>query len=237
VVLLGAVAVLAVVVSILIARDSLAAAEHQAELPPVLNEEPLTSPDEAAAGVTTEGEPSASGATEPDVDHVPLVPGHIFIPEAGVNTSVQAAPSSTEFNPFLGRDVLTFPVPDDAFTTVWWDEGPMPGDAGLAIILGHARTPRAAVFNDLPGLNEGATVGLTGRTPEGEDVTARYRVEQVVTGISKTDAEALRAVLDNPPPGATLALITCSGDIDEVFSSRVDNTVVFASLTGVFPSR
>ena len=152
----------------------------------------------------------------------------------GVNTTVKARPSTTEFNPFLGQDALTFPVPDDAFTTVWWDEGPLPGDGGLAIILGHARTPRAAVFNDLPDVGEGATMGLTGRTADGKAVAGRYRVDQVVTGISKTDADALRAVLDNPPAGSTLALITCSGAIDEVLSSRVDNTVVFATLIGMY---
>ena len=36
------------------------------------------------------------------------------------------------------------------------------------------------------------------------------------------------------PAGATLALITCSGDIDETLSSHEDNTVVFATLEGMY---
>jgi len=234
-VLLVAAVALAIVISAVLTRDSLRAAAYRADVPRVLLEEPLNGSENAATRASPDGKFGTSSATESDVNIAPFVPAQIFIPDAEVNTRVTAAPSSTRYNPFLGRDVLTFPVPDDAFSTVWWDEGPMPGEAELAIILGHARTPRTAVFNDVPRLEEAATVGLTGRTLDGQEVTARYQVDLVVTGISKTDADALRAVLDNPPHGATLALITCSGVVDEVLSSRVDNTVVFASLTGMFP--
>ena len=231
--LLVVVVVLGVALLVQFVRDTLAAADQRADVPAVFVA--ATQDPGHATESAQRSEHTPRDIRDPSPIEVgPFVPAHLFIPEAGVNTSVLPEPATMEYNPFFGNEVLTFPVPDDAFTTVWWNEGPHPGDDGLAVILGHARTPRPAVFNDLPDLTEGAVLGLTGQTRDGQEVAARYRVEQVVTGISKTDAAALRSVLDNPPPGATLALITCSGDLDEVLSSRVDNTVVFASSAGAF---
>lgn len=234
IVLLVPVVLVTAVLGFLLGRDALAAGQHRAETPPVLDEELYgpSSPegDGSVPALTTENSPRDQRDPSPRAV-VPFTPDQIFIPEADVNTTVDPRPATNVYNEFIGDVVLTFPVPDGPFTTVWWDEGPKPGDGELAVILGHARSPRAAVFNELLDLEEGASLALTGATDEGEGVAARYRVEQVVSGISKTDAAALRAVLDSPPPDATLALITCSGTLDEVLSSRTDNTVVFASLT------
>lgn len=130
--------------------------------------------------------------------------------------------------------VATFPVPGGPNTTVWWEEGPMPGSDGVAVVLGHTRASGSAVFDDLPDLTSGAPLGITGRSPDGTEVVARYVVADVVTGISKSDPDALRAVLGSPPSGAALALITCSGEIDGDLSSREDNTVVFATLEAMY---
>jgi hypothetical protein len=164
----------------------------------------------------------------------PITPERIDLPSAGVSTIVEPAPATEAVHPFTGEVVPTFPVPGGPFTTVWWEEGPRPGEDGLAVILGHTRAAGAAVFNDLPLLSPGAAFGVTGRTDTGEPVVARYIVTEVVTGIPKSDESALRAVLDDPPTGAALALITCSGEVDEARSAREDNTVVFAVLDGVY---
>ncbi|MCA1783447.1 MAG: class F sortase [Dermatophilaceae bacterium] len=161
-------------------------------------------------------------------------PERIDLPAAGVSTIVEPAPATEELNAFTGEVVSTFPVPGGPFTTVWWEEGPRPGEDGLAVILGHTRAAGAAVFNDLPVIDAGAPLGVTGRTDAGDEVVARYVVSEVVTAIPKEDAVALRAVLDAPPPGATLALITCSGEVDAELDSREDNTVVFATLEGAY---
>lgn len=165
-----------------------------------------------------------------------LVPERIDLPDAGISTIVEPASATEELNAFTGEVVTTFPVPGGPFTTVWWEEGPRPGEDGLAVVLGHTRASRAAVFNDLLDVEAGSPVGITGSTAAGEEVVARYVVSEVVTGIAKEDPTALRAVLDSPPPGATLALITCSGDVDDERSSREDNTVVFATLEGTYRS-
>jgi hypothetical protein len=151
-----------------------------------------------------------------------------------VSTIVEPAPATEELNPFTGEVVSTFPVPGGPHTTVWWEEGPMPGGDALAVVLGHTRASGSAVFDDLPDLAAGTPLGLTGRSGDGTEVVARYVVAETVTDIPKADAAALSRVLADPPPGATLALITCSGEIDGELSSREDNTVVFATLDAVF---
>ncbi|MGA8046414.1 MAG: class F sortase, partial [Dermatophilaceae bacterium] len=164
----------------------------------------------------------------------PITPTRIHVPAIGVRTIVEPAPATEELNPFTGEVVSTFPVPGGPHTTVWWEEGPMPGSDGLAVVLGHARTSGSAVFDDLPDLAVGAPIGVTGRSSDGTEVVARYVVADVVTGISKSDPDALRAVLAASPSGAALALITCSGEIDGELSSREDNTVVFATLEAMY---
>ena len=164
----------------------------------------------------------------------PITPTRIHVPAIGVRTIVEPAPATEALNPFTGEVVPTFPVPGGPHTTVWWEEGPRPGSDGLAVVLGHARASGSAVFDDLPDLVAGVPIGITGRTDDGREVVARYLVADVVTGISKADPDALRAVMESPPPGAALALITCSGEIDGELSSREDNTVVFASLDGIY---
>jgi len=163
-----------------------------------------------------------------------MMPTHIHIPAIGVNTIVEPAPATDEVNPFTGELTRTFPVPGGPHTTVWWEEGPMPGEDGLAVVLGHTRAAGSAVFDDLPDLEAGATVGLSGVTTPGAEVVARYVVVDVVTGVSKSDPDALRAVLADAPPAASLALITCSGEIDDNLLSRQDNTVVFATLEATY---
>lgn len=165
---------------------------------------------------------------------VAISPERIVVEAAGVNTIIEPAQASEQLNRFTGNVVSTFPVPGGPFTTVWWEEGPAPGESGLAVILGHSRGQSSSVFGDLPDLEAGAVVGVVGSSAADDEVVARYLVTQVVTDIPKDDEGALRAVLDAAPVGATLALITCSGDIDETLSSHEDNTVVFATLEGMY---
>lgn len=163
-----------------------------------------------------------------------IVPERIDIPAAEVNTIVEPAPATEELNRFTGEMALTFPVPGGPFTTVWWEEGPAPGEDGLAIVLGHTRASAASVFGQLADLTGGEVIGISGVTAQGEPVLARYLVTSVVTDIPKADDGALRAVLDSAPGDATLALITCGGEVDQVLSSHSKNAVAFATLEGMY---
>lgn len=184
-----------------------------------------------------------AGATPEAVEHPDdahrlvaesIVPQRIDIPAAEVNTIVEPAKASEQLNRFTGELALTFPVPGGPFTTVWWEEGPAPGEDGLAVVLGHTRASAASVFGNLADLTAGDVVGISGVTRGGEAVVARYLVRTVVADIPKADDSALRSVLDGAPGDATLALITCGGEVDHVLSSHSSNAVVFATLEGMY---
>ncbi len=166
-----------------------------------------------------------SGAAAPAT--TPIVPTHLFIPRINVNTTVGAKATQHTRDPFLHRDVATFGVPDDMYSTTWWSSGPQPGSTGMAVVLGHTQVGGYGVFNRLGSLHPGDVVDLTsaGRT-------LRFAVISVRAGIPKTQAGALQRTLQRHPPAAGLALLTCSGLFDQQLSQSIENTVAFAELIG-----
>lgn len=152
-------------------------------------------------------------------------PEQLFIPSLGVNAPVVGMGAVTKVDAFTGSRVSTFGVPPDVYSTAWWADGPRPGAADMAVILGHAAVGGYGVFEGLPTVPIGSVVGVTGH-----GALLRYVVTEVRTGLPKSDPEALAAALTNPPPGTGLALVTCSGDVDPSRRSHEDNTVVFARL-------
>jgi LPXTG-site transpeptidase (sortase) family protein len=158
----------------------------------------------------------------------PIVPGHLFVPAIGVNTTVKPKPTERAMDPFLDKIVPSFGVPDDMYTTTWWASGPKPGARGMAVVLGHTQIGGYGVFNKLGKLKPGQAVGLTHGT-----TTLKFSVLSVHTGISKKDPTALQTVLANHPASARLALLTCSGNFNQGFRESAENTVVFARLVSV----
>lgn|GEM_PF-2887321 len=151
----------------------------------------------------------------------------LFIPDIGVSTCTNGAPTLRAYDSFLGKTVDQFPVPtgkDAAYTTTWWSSGPVPGSSGMAVITGHHEIGGYGVFNHLDEVQNGAPVLL--ESPDGS--VLQFIVTKVQPGISKSDPNALDSALQNPPPGTSLALITCSGTVDTGKDSHQDNTVVFA---------
>jgi hypothetical protein len=196
-------------------RDALAR-----PVPPVLRTKPAP---HTASPVPTTSATHLVARPRPLI--APIRPTHLFIPSIGVNTKVIGKPTEFDHDPFLHRTVPSFGVPDDMYTTTWWSSGPLPGSAGLAIVLGHTQIGGYGVFNRLGAVRRGAVVGLT----RGDDVL-RFAVLSVVRGISKRRADDLRHVLVTPPSGARLALLTCSGRFNGTVHESVENTVVFARL-------
>lgn len=201
------------------------------QLPPAL----ITSAP-AAPGPTSSPHPPASTAhptkpakpVTPKPIVKPIVPKHLYVPAIGVNTTISPKPTEQTNDPFIGKVVPSFGVPDDMYTTTWWSSGPRPGSTGLAVILGHTQIGGYGVFNNLAHLKAGEAVGVTrGAT------TLRFEVMSVRTGISKTDPTALQTVLTRHPAQARLALLTCSGDFNGGFRESAENTVVFARLLRV----
>ena len=176
-----------------------------------------------------------------------IAPDRIVIPSLKVNTTVIHKPTENRYSPWLNKTVPSFGVPgrtdkdpasgkplgDKKFVvTTWWSSGPKVGttssDGALAIILGHTQINGYGVFNSLGAMKEGDVV----ITSSGPTATVKLRTKKVIKGIDKRDESALMNVLQNPPEGAVVALITCSGLIsDEVgHQSHPENTVVFLEL-------
>ncbi|MFI1150147.1 class F sortase [Streptomyces sp. NPDC020817] len=117
-----------------------------------------------------------------------------------------------------------FAKPDDA---AWYKDGPTPGEAGAAAIVGHMDTPQApkAVFFNLKTLKKGEEI----QVHRADGTTAVFAVDEV--GTYKKDDFPTDKVYGDTHGAARLRLITCGGDLtaDRHWDS---NVVVFAHLTG-----
>lgn len=150
----------------------------------------------------------------------PSVPDRVKIPDASVD-----APLDT-----VGLDARgvmrepDFAKPQDA---AWYKEGPTPGEAGAAAVVGHMDTPQTpeAVFYHLKELKKDQKIEIH-RT---DGTTAVFAVDAVDT--FKKDAFPTDKVYGDTHGKAELRLITCGGDLtaDRHWDA---NVVVFAHLTG-----
>ena len=144
----------------------------------------------------------------------------VFVETPEVGTVLAAAP-------FLGgQSVSTFGVPPDGSTVGWWSDGPMVGGPGMAILLGHTKVGGAAVFNRLGDLRPGDLVSVQGAPGA---ATLDFRITHVVSGIPKSNPEALQRVLSDNTGTSQLALITCGGYFDQNVRASEENIVAFAA--------
>lgn len=163
----------------------------------------------------------ASSPAASESASVGFVPDTLQIPSLDIAARVTPKGTETVWDPVQHVKVTQFGVPTDAASTTWWSDGPKPGEDGVAIILGHSARSGNGVFNHLADVAPGADV-----TVAGESRTLTYRVLSVVPHIPDADVDALDRVLEKPPPGASLALVTCGGLTKGTWT---ENTVVFAA--------
>ncbi|WP_330180086.1 class F sortase [Nocardia sp. NBC_01503] len=155
-------------------------------------------------------------------------PDRIRLPRLSIDAAVTPAGTTVAYDPFLGRAVDSFGVPDDMRSTTWWSEGPAPGSGGLAVILGHTQIGGGyGVFNDIGTLGPGERIDVTG-----VDAAASFVVREVVSGIDKRDPGNLSRVLSDHADTAGIALITCGGLFDADRRASADNIVVIAERVG-----
>ncbi|MFF0216555.1 class F sortase [Streptomyces vinaceus] len=169
----------------------------------------------SASGASGAAGPAKSASALP-----PSVPDRIEIPGIKVD-----APLDT-----VGLDAQgvmqepDFAKPDDA---AWYKDGPTPGEAGAAAIVGHMDTPQApkAVFFNLKTLKKDEKIEVH----RADGTTAVFAVDGVDT--YKKDAFPTDKVYGDTHGSAQLRLITCGGNLtaDRHWDS---NVVVFAHLTG-----
>ncbi|MFF9977785.1 class F sortase [Streptomyces erythrochromogenes] len=161
---------------------------------------------------------SAASASLPAL--APAVPDRVTIPAIGVDAPLDAVGLDD-------RGVMRdpdFAKPDDA---AWYDQGPTPGEAGAAAIVGHMDTPQAprAVFFRLGELTKDARIEVH----RDDGTTALFAVDRIET--FKKDAFPTDTVYGDTRGRPELRLITCGGSLtqDRHWDSDV---VVFAHLTG-----
>ncbi|BAL86957.1 putative sortase family protein [Actinoplanes missouriensis 431] len=142
-------------------------------------------------------------------------PVRLRIPELGVRSSLQRLGVQADG---------TIAVPEDPGVAGWYADGPRPGQAGPAVVLGHVDSRSGpGVFARLAGVAAGTSV-LVDRA-DGTTVTFR------ISGVSRVSKEEFpTALVYAPTLDAALRLVTCGGEFDEGRGSYRDNVIVYAEL-------
>lgn len=142
----------------------------------------------------------------------------LSIPKIGVDSSL----IGLGLNP---DRTLAVPSLDTPMQASWYTGGPMPGDVGPAVVLGHVDSHgKPAVFWRLRELAAGDQVYV--HRPDGSTATFVVRHKEEVP---KNDFPT-NAVYANTA-GPELRLITCGGSFDSAKRSYRDNIIIFATRT------
>ncbi|MFJ8802813.1 class F sortase [Streptomyces sp. NPDC102487] len=108
----------------------------------------------------------------------------------------------------------------------WFQNGPSPGEAGTALIVGHRDTETGpAIFLNLNALHRGDTVKIT----RADRVTANFTVDEVQKYAKDSFPSQKVYGATNRPE---LRLMTCGGRFDKKHGYTA-NVVVFAHLTSL----
>ena len=142
-------------------------------------------------------------------------PVRLNIPTLQVDTPLQTLGQAPD---------RTIEVPTDYAVAGWFAEGPRPGQAGPAVILGHLDSETGpAVFYRLAGIAPGATISV--QRADGSSIGFR------VTGVEhvpKTRFPTEEVYAPSLQP--SLRLVTCGGRFDRTSGHYDDNVIVYAEL-------
>lgn len=144
-------------------------------------------------------------------------PTRLVIPALGIDVSFEGP---------LGLHAdQTVEVPESFEMVGWYENGPIPGELGPAVILGHVDSKAGpAVFYSLGQLVPGDTIEVLRE----DGTTAKFKV----TGLERYEQEGFPTELvygNLTYPG--LRLVTCSGVYDREEKRYSHNLVVYAALT------
>lgn len=178
--------------------------------------------DAAGGGTAPVGRASHQAADRVPASHAPLAPSRpvkLAIPAIVIEAPVTGLGLDSKGR--LGAPPLNRPK-----VTGWYRNGPSPGEAGTALLVGHRDTRTGpAIFLNLNALRRGNTVEVV----RADRRTAVFTVDAVKT-YKKEEFP------DDKVYGATgrpeLRLLTCGGRFDKK-SGYSANVVVFAHLTSL----
>ncbi len=116
----------------------------------------------------------------------------------------------------------TIEVPADPAVAGWYAQGPRPGQAGPAVILGHVDSRTGpGVFAALARVPGGTEV----RVDRADGSTVTFRVTRV-TRVPKEEFPT--DLVYAPTLDPALRLVTCGGGFDRARESYRDNVIAFA---------
>ena len=160
---------------------------------------------------------AAAAAEDAPVRRPPATGGpvRLSVPSIGVDTTLTG----------IGLDATGALVPPSGNALAgWYDAGPVPGNAGPAVVTGHVDSVAGpAVFFRLRQVAVGAPISVV----RADGTTVRF----VVTRVARYPKSAFpTAEIYAPTPGPELRLITCGGAFDRAARSYLDDVVVYARL-------
>jgi sortase (surface protein transpeptidase) len=140
-------------------------------------------------------------------------PTHIRIPAIGVSARV---------GPLGLASDGTMATPRNFANTGWFRPGPEPGERGPAVVAGHVDSYNGpAVFFKLGDLRRGDSIAITRA-----DHSVIHFTVQGLERWPKSTFPTKRVF--GRTRGATLRLITCSGDFNHATGHYLDDTIVYA---------
>lgn len=140
-------------------------------------------------------------------------PTRVVVPAVGIDAEVI---------PLGVDDGGDMRVPSDPDVAAWFQDGPLPGQTGVALLVGHVdSTVGPAVFHPLRQLRPGDVVQVL----DAQGSMVDFVVDQV--SVHAKDDFPTRLVFA-PTGGSELRLVTCSGAFDRRTREYRDNLVVHA---------
>jgi LPXTG-site transpeptidase (sortase) family protein len=190
-----------------------------------------------AIGVDANGDaeaPPAAAAQDPARVPAPPPGPSTARPKADANSNpspvgltipaIKVASSVTRLG--LNKDG-TVEVPKDPDDAGWYGKGPIPGQNGSSVILGHVDSKAGpAVFYRLKNLEPGDQIAVE----LSDNTVARYRVARVAQYANR-DFPAVKVYAGSPDRPA-LNLVTCGGKYDRAAGGYQSNVVVYAEYSG-----
>ncbi|HEY9328345.1 MAG TPA: class F sortase [Streptomyces sp.] len=178
---------------------------------------PSKSPAAASPTTTTSVTPDAEASAKPRTPAKPAAqaPVHVSIPSLGVDSDIMRLGLNTD-------GTVEVPPAEKGMTVGWYTGGPVPGEQGPAVLIGHNDTRFGrAVFHDLKKITKGADI--TVRDAKGAEVHFE------VTGRETASKNAFPTNrVYGPTDDRALRLVTCDGAFDAQ-GHPVDNLIVYAT--------
>lgn len=180
-------------------------------------------PQRAEASAAPEQVRTRPAPEPPPVVAVASAPTRLEIPSIGVATDLVRLGVNAD---------KTVEVPERGADAGWFEQGPVPGQNGSSVILGHVDSATGpAIFHRLETLARGdrIQVGTNNGSVEVFEVTrvATYPNEEFPA----------RQVYAGSPDAPALNLVTCGGVYDRDRGGWQSNVVVFAAHVSTAPGR